>query len=191
VEVGTSSGEWIGAFECYHADYVTGLFGLPSYDHLLVLAYGTPYVVAVSAPGSWRSPPVHPVVGIRGIVDTNLLTLWGFQDLAVYGAEGLLWTIKDFATDDLVVTDVSNGLIRGTLTCAGTDQLPFQVRANTGEIHDPRELQDSPLIRGDRTEPIASIKGWEPPPKRSLSAWPGFERDPLHRAIDWVLDRIR
>jgi hypothetical protein len=193
VEVTAQSAEWSGAFEYGDPDYsLTGLFALPSPDHLLVLARGTPYIVPVHAPATWRLPPTYPVLGIRCVIGADLVMLWDFQNLAVYGPEGLLWSIDDVATDDLTVTEANSGLLRGTLTNGGSVGVPFRIRAHTGEVEEPPTLLRPSLVRGERGEPIPTLMGDDrsAAPRLGSPPWLGFERDPLHRAIDWVLARV-
>jgi len=193
VEVTAQSAEWSGAFEYGHPDYsLTGLFALPSPDHLLVLARGTAYIVPVHAPATWRLPPTYPVLGVGRVIGADLVMLWDFQKLAVYGPEGLLWSIDEVATDDLTVTEAHGGLLRGTLTNGGSLGVPFRIRAHTGEVEEPPTLLRPSLVRGERGEPIPTLMGDDgsAAPRLGSPPWLGFERDPLHRAIDWVLARV-
>jgi hypothetical protein len=137
---------WTGAFELDAPGYyLTGLYGLPSGEDLLVVAAGAGYVVPVRNPAEWHRPPIAPVIGVRRVEDSPLAVLWDFQDLAVYGPEGPLWHRLNFATDDLDVTHAPDGVIEGTRWRGGwggmhhRDHRLFRLDAATGRVLDGDE----------------------------------------------------
>jgi hypothetical protein len=129
---------WTGAFEMDQlrsSDSLTGLFGLPSGQHLLVVAAGQGYVVSVNDPGDWHCPPIAPVLGVRRVSGAPTVALWDFQDLAAYGPEGIRWRIDCLATDDLEILSASENVIEGRVWYGwlpSTERVTFRVEASSG-----------------------------------------------------------
>jgi hypothetical protein len=129
---------WTAAFELDAPGYyLTGVYGLPSGEDILVVAAGEGYVVSVRDPDVWHWAPLAPVVGVRRVDGSPLVVLWDFQDLAVYGAEGGLWRRERFATDELEVTGASGDVIEGELwrgEFPSGARRPFRIEASTGRL---------------------------------------------------------
>jgi len=134
---------WTGAFDTDAPGcFLTGIYGLPPGDDVLVVASGEGYVVSAYDPANWYSTPVAPVRGVRRVEGAPLVVLWDFQDLAVLGPDGVQWTRREFATDDLEVTRAADGTIEGTLwrTWFGErDHRPFKLDAATGRLLEGEE----------------------------------------------------
>lgn len=127
---------WIGKFEYGPEDYpLSGVYKHPSSDHVCVVANGQGYIVPVYAPTEWKKVLVAPILGMLPMVEQQVLLFWSFQDLAAYDPGGLKWWVERLSEDNLSITDISGGVIRGTAwDPVGEREAPFSVDPVTGRV---------------------------------------------------------
>ena len=94
---------------------MTGLYGLPSADHVLVVHRGEGLVVDASDPAApavgvgWA---IHQVVPVH---EPALVLLVGFTEITALDAQGVRWTTPRLCLDDLLVERVADDHI----VCSG------------------------------------------------------------------------
>lgn len=160
VRVAGAGGEWERSWRGMGRDYpLTGVYAAPSGRHLFVIAEGEGFHVPADRPDDWTSIPGAPILGLGRVPGLPIVVFWGFQDLAAYGPDGMLWWLDHLSLDDLRVDRIEAGGISGTVWDPGAregedDRVGFRVDPWTGRLAQPEphpgpppELRISPPDR--------------------------------------------
>jgi hypothetical protein len=137
VEVRPHAGaSWAGFFEAFDPAYeLTGCFGWPDPARLLVSSNGEGYVVNVFNPDLWERIDLLPIRGVRRIPGLELVSMWDFQDLALFGANGLIWRLERLSVDQLEITRVTSEAIFGrALDPTKNRMTDFTVDVSSGSV---------------------------------------------------------
>jgi hypothetical protein len=124
-------------------DYpLTGVYAAPSGRHLFVIAEGEGFYVPVDRPDDFTPIPGRPILGLGRVPERPIVVFWGFQDLAAYGPDGMLWWLDHLSTDDLAVERIEADAIQGTIWDPSAregedDRIPFRIDPSTGELDAP------------------------------------------------------
>jgi hypothetical protein len=127
---------WVGFFEGIDPAYeLTGCFGWPDPNRVFVMSNGEGYVVNANRPEDWLRLELGPIRGVRRIPAKPYVVVWDFQDLAVYGAVGLLWCLERLSIDDLEITAVTSESVLGRALEPGANRMvEFSVDIRTGRV---------------------------------------------------------
>lgn len=108
----TSGASWIGNFQRGDGKLSTWA-PTPSPSALLVVAYGTGYVVAVDQPATYRVLPCYPIRYVVPVVSAGLLVIADYNRVAASDGSGIRWVSDRVAWDDLEIDELDEQKIRG------------------------------------------------------------------------------
>jgi len=96
----------------------------------------------VDRPDDWTPLPFLPILGLGRVPDRPIVIFWGFQDLAAYGPDGMLWCLDHLSTDDLAIERIESDGIHGTLWDPSAregeeDRAAFRIDPWTGRLDGP------------------------------------------------------
>ena len=126
---------WTGVFEGMSTHFpLCEVRLLPEGRRLLVLAFGSGYVVDVEIPSSAFLVPGIPLIGVREVPGVPLVIVWGFQDMIAFGPEGEAWRIEYLVPDCMEVRSVTAERIQGGRDDMDDRMFDFDVDPRTGHV---------------------------------------------------------
>jgi hypothetical protein len=124
---------WIGRFE-RGPEGISGLFGTPCPDTLVVVIEGQGYWIPTRQPASYEIVPAVPIKKVLRVPEREILLFVDFARISAYGPTGLLWRTRNVSWDGVRITDVSSESIRGFgWDSPGDRDVEFVVDVTTGE----------------------------------------------------------
>jgi hypothetical protein len=128
-----SNGEsWRGRFR--EGGYgLNGVFATPDPDTVCVILGGLGYWIPVLDPARHVFVRCAPVIDVVALHDVGVILFVDYSRLAAYDASGLAWEIGSLVDDELAITEVRDGKVRGRGWSSGKD-LNFEIDARTGRV---------------------------------------------------------
>ncbi|HET9803301.1 MAG TPA: hypothetical protein VFP96_08695 [Candidatus Acidoferrum sp.] len=146
LRVKASSGQsWVGVFSSgrYSSGAARAVLSTPNLHRMCVLSYGNAYIVDAGHPETWERIELFPVLGVRPVVEHDLLLFFDFTGLEAYGTNGVAWKTPRLCWDDLKITNITANAVEGTgydPTNRMRPEMRFAVDLKTG-----RSLLPSPF----------------------------------------------
>jgi hypothetical protein len=92
----------------------TGLWSAPRPEELCAVAGGYAYLIDTTTPKLFTMIPYRPVMEIRPVAAEGLLLFVGHHSILAWGREGQAWESEKLSDEGLTITEVENGVLRGT-----------------------------------------------------------------------------
>jgi len=111
---------------------LSGFFGVPSADHLLVVADGWGAIVDVrspAAPAEILGHQVHQVHQVVRVPDEDIVLLSGLCDVTAVGRDGRLWRSPRLFLDELQIVRVEREQILCSGYSMGTSEAIIDLRS--------------------------------------------------------------
>jgi hypothetical protein len=111
----------------------TGLWSAPRPEELCAVAGGYAYLIDAAAPERFTMVAYRPVLEILPVAAEGLLLFVGHRSILAWGREGQAWESEKLSDEGLTITEVENGVLRGTGWEMRTDQeKPFALDLRRG-----------------------------------------------------------
>jgi len=111
----------------------TGLWSAPRPEELCAVAGGYAYLIDTAAPERFTMVAYRPVLEILPVAAEGLLLFVGHRSILAWGREGQAWESEKLSDEGLTITEVENGVLRGTGWEMRTDQeKPFALDLRRG-----------------------------------------------------------
>lgn len=137
VEVTALEERWFGLFQAGPPsvrEAVTGVFATPQPTCMCVIVCGSAYLVdAVTAEDFEVVKTQGPVVGVRPVVDEQLLLLVSPWTVTAVGSDGIVWQTGRLAIERLRLDEVANGRVAGVADPDDDGARDFVIDLRTGE----------------------------------------------------------
>ncbi len=113
----------------------TGLWSAPKPEEICAVAGGYAYLIDTTRPERFTMIAYRPVLRILPVVGQGLLLFVGHRSILAWGREGQAWQSEKLSDEGVMVTEVENGVLRGTGWEMKTDkEKPFAVELWTGRM---------------------------------------------------------
>jgi hypothetical protein len=134
VKVSLGASSWTGNFEKGDGK-LSGVWATPSPDHLCVVAGGRAYWVSARDDRGYDILPVYPVQDVRAILESDLLILVDYTEIAAIGREGLRWISDRISWDGIHILHAdARGIIGQAWDAAAEQRVGFFVDTETGRL---------------------------------------------------------
>jgi len=111
----------------------TGLWSAPKPEELCAVAGGYAYLIDTAAPERFTMIAYRPVLEIRPVAAEGLLLFVGHHSILAWGREEQAWESEKLSDEGLTITEVENGVLRGTGWEMRTDkEKPFAIDLRSG-----------------------------------------------------------
>ena len=111
----------------------TGLWSAPRPEELCAVAGGYAYLIDAAAPERFTMVAYRPVLEILPVAAEGLLLFVGHHSILAWGRKGQAWESEKLSDEGLTITEVENGVLRGTGWEMRTDQeKPFAIDLRRG-----------------------------------------------------------
>jgi hypothetical protein len=106
---------WVGtfAFGQIAPKGASGIFTMPAPDRLCVVSRGEGYIVSTQTPETWEPVRATPIIDVRSILPKGIIIFAEFTRLVAYDHTGHRWSTKRLSWDNLTITEVTDGFVRG------------------------------------------------------------------------------
>jgi len=128
---------WIASFAIEtRGRLITGLYGCPNPEHLLVVTGTDVYLTHVTEPGGVDDLPIWPVLVVRRLPATDLVVIGSFTNLAAIDEFGPRWVTDRLFLDDLEIVDGPPGKIyvKGLVSLTASDPELLVIDADRGTV---------------------------------------------------------
>lgn len=92
----------------------TGLWSSPHPAWLCAVSGGYAYLIDTTAPERFEMLPYRPVLDVRAATSDALLLFVSHHRILAWGREGQAWESEKLSDEGVTITNVEDGIVRGT-----------------------------------------------------------------------------
>ena len=113
----------------------SGVWSTPRPEEICAVAGGYAYLIDITTPERFVMIPYRPVLGVRPLVEENLLLFVGHHSILAWGRDGQAWESEKLSDEGVTITEVAGGILRG----AGWEMIrdrekPFAIDLRSGSL---------------------------------------------------------
>lgn len=129
-----NNSSWIGVFDGPDDEYLSGVFPTPHADKACIVAKGEGFIVNINKPEEFSVVPILPILNVYPNENNKTLVFVSFTDVAVLGAEGMIWKAR-VACDGIEITEISKNIITGKAWDSTISSfVSFEINLDTGNL---------------------------------------------------------